>query len=432
MSSGVLILAPGAIGFAAGALVVVTAAGAAVLAVRAANAAAEGMVRVLGDYGEQLEQLANEQHDAAVKAMVWESVAADVVELNARIRMLMERAKRSNVVVAVPKPLNLDGASAAAAVAWSVQTAQALRSAQATMHAAVAADEGRSIANKLPQSVAARPDTAAALARFQSTLTDRYAQQSTPLVQHVDSAAAAEAALRTLDVDANEQEHAEVLSAAAMVTTDDPRAAAAYLRTLQKKIRDVNAVVGRRRLAAQWLSALEDPIVAGTDLPEPFVGTAAKLRAVVAGEQDMEPELRANAEQAVDWAADVTRQHFVNSMMRGCLADLGYTVDAGFDLQRSTEVRVTRSTWHDEHFAQLWVDREGSLQGRLVREYAGEGDEAAMRDRTRCAEFNNALIELGNRLNVDVRTDEHHVPQLAGSARPADIAVAEQNARERS
>lgn len=424
MSSGAILVAPGAIGFAAGAVVVLAAAGAAVLVVRAASAAAEGMVRALGDYGERLEQQADEQHDAALQAMMWESVAADVVELNARIRMVMERAKRSGAVVALPKPLRLSGLTTADAITWSVRAAQALRSAQETMHAAVAVTEGQSIAAGLPPSVAARPDTAAALARFQTALSERYTrQQPTPPAPRVDSAAAVAAVLRTLDVDANEQEHADVLGAAAMVPTDDARTAAAYLRTLQKKVSDVNKVVERRRLAAQWLSALEEPVVADADLPEPFLGTAAKLRAVVAGDADMEPRLRAEASRAVDWAAEQSRRHFVNSMMRDCLADLGYTVDAGFDLQRSTDVRVTRSTWHDEHSAQIFVDSKGALQGRLVREYAMEGDEAVMRDRTRCAEFNGALVELGQRLNVEVRTDDKHVPQLASAAVPESTTV---------
>ncbi|HEX4701029.1 MAG TPA: hypothetical protein VH352_02780 [Pseudonocardiaceae bacterium] len=416
MSAGGILIVPGAVVAAAGVVVVLTAAAAAVLVVHAASAAAERAVRALGDYGERLEMVAAAQQDAEVRSLLWDAVAADVVELNARIRMLVERASRAKVPVAVPKPLILNGCGAADAVAWCVRAAQSLRSAQETLHAAVTVNEGQRVAAALPQAVVARPDTTAALARFQDTLRERYAVESTPDVPPIDSAAAVEPALRALDPDANERERAEVLCAAALVATNDPRAVTAYLRALRTKVGTVNDAVARRRLAAQWLSALEDQIVVGTDLPQPFLDTAAKLRSVVTGDADLTPEVRAEGAEAVAWAAETTRQHFVRDMMHGCLAELGYSVDVDFDLQHSTELRLTRPTWHGEHSAAIWVDQHGTVHGRLVREHSGGGDEATMREQARCTEFNADLKALGDQLRADVDTDDGYVPQRRNSA----------------
>jgi hypothetical protein len=409
-----MLILPAAVVAAAAAAVVLTAATAAVLVVQAANAAAEGAVRALGDYGELLERVADGQHRAEVQAQVWSAVAGDVVEINARIRLLAERASGAGVAVAVPKPLRLDGLRATEAVDWAKRAARELNSAQDTLYAALAARQGQRISALLPKSAGARPDTNAALARFHATLRERYASRPAPVVASTDWRAAVDEVLRTLDPDADEREYADILGAAALVDADDQRAAGAYLGTLRTKVHSANGLVARRRLAARWLSALEEPIVAQADLPQPFLDTAAKLRAVVTGESDLNPETRVEGKEAAAWAAEVTRQRFVRDTIHTCLAGQGYAVETDFDLQHSAELRLTRAAWQGEHSASIWVDRQGTVHGRLVRESTVAGDEATMRERARCVEFNGDLTALGSNLHAEVDTDDTYVPQNNG------------------
>lgn len=413
MSSGGIVIAPAAIVVAAGAVVVLTAAAAAVLAVRAANAAAEGAARALGDYGEKLEAVASGQARTEVAAMVWETVAGDVVELNARIRMLSERAARAGVLVVVPQPLSLTGRDVADAAAWLPRAAQLLRGAQADMDAAVAENEGRLLAARLPRAVPASRDTHAALQRLQTTLRERHVPRVvTTRDTRVRDSARADALLRTLDEDVNERERLDVLEAAALVELSDAVESGVYLRTLQKAVASANGAARRRRLAAQWLAALEEPTVAGVEPPDPFAGTAAKLRAVVAGDADLTPQLRSEGAEAAAWSEDIAQREFVRTLMHSCLAGQGYTVDVEFDLQHSAALRLTRADWHGEHTADVWVDRNRVVHGQVVREYKAAGDGAALRDRSRCADFHSHLDALGRTLGADVIIDDGCVPPI--------------------
>ena len=432
MSSGAIVIAPGAVVGAATAAVAVVAvvavaaaaAAAVVLVVQAANAAAEAGLRAVGDYGEKLELVAAGQATAEIRAQVWQAVAADVHEVNSRIRMLSERAERKGVAVAVPEKFTMAGHSVAEAARWAAQAAQALRLAQQSMQAVVAAEEGKLTAQRLPQSITARPETAAALARLQQTLRDRHALALVPPVPPRPVAADVDRILRALDPDANERERVEVLAAAAYATAPgDAREVDAYVRSLTSKVASANATVARRRLAAQWLTALEEPVVAGVEPPEPFRGTAGRLRAVLAGDQDLTSQLRAEAAEAVAWAGDIARQNFVCEMMRGILADEGYTVEGGFDAQHSAELSLTRADWRGEHSAEIWVDRRGTVHGHLLREHRAEGDEAAMREHARCADFNATVLRVGRELDADVVVDEAYVPQNANREQVPGTAV---------
>ena len=415
MSSGGIVILPAAVGVAAAAVVVVTVAAAAVLAVRAANAAAEGAARALGEFGAELEQKAEAQSAAHVSRLVWESVAAEVVEVNARIRMLAERSVRAGVAVTVPEPLSLTGRTVAEAALWAARAAELVAEGQAVVRAAVEADEGRRVAELLPSTTTARRDTGAALAAFQQALRERPTRAAEVRVVRPDAGRIDEI-LRSLDADADEHEHLEVLGAAARVVQDDPREARLYLRGLESKVAAVNGAVARRRLAAQWLAALEEPVVAAVEPPGPFFDTAARLHAVVAGEEDLTPELRARGAEAVEWAAAVTRQHFVRDLMTTCLTDLGYELDGEFDVQNAAEMRLSRPDWQGEHSAEVWMDRSGTLHAQVVRELRIEGDEAVSREQHRCADFNDDVRELGRRLAADVAVEDGYVPQLAHGA----------------
>lgn len=408
MSSGAVLILPAAVVVAAGAAVVVGAAAAAVLIARAANGAAEGAVRAVGAYGAKLEQDAAAQSEAEVNYARWQAVAADVVELNARIRMITERARSTGATVTVPAPLHLAGHSADQAAQWAVQAEVLLSSAQRDLYAAVAEKERTELAAGLPSAVTARRGTAAALARYQEALQNRYAS---PPGGRAVTGSDVDMVLGGLDPDAYEQDRLDVLRAAAAVERDDPREAQTFLIALRAKVDGVNARAARRRLAAQWLQALEEPIVARIDPPDPFLGTAEKLRAVVAGDQDLTPALHSEGAGAVEWAAEATRHQFVRELVRGCLAEQGYTVKGEFDVRHSAGLLVTRSDWHGEHSADVWVDQDGVVHGRVLREQNIRGDEAALRDRARCNAFNADLQSLATTLDAEVAVDRDHAPQ---------------------
>jgi len=186
------------------------------------------------------------------------------------------------------------------------------------------------------------------------------------------------------------------------------------MRSLKSKLAAVNGTVAARRLAAQWLEAFEEPIVAGVEPPEPFAGTAARLRAVVAGEAELTQSLRSEGVQAVEWAFAFARQHFVRDLFCAAAAAQGYTVEGEFDDWSSSELRLSRPDWRGEHSAEVWVDRRGAFHGHVVREALIEGDEAHLRERIRCAGFNADMASLGRQLAADMVVNENYVPQYAG------------------
>ena len=109
MSQGAAGVLPIGILFAAGAVVVVAAVGAAVLVAYAANQAAEGTLRVVGRKGAALEAEGAAQCAADRQALAWQAAAADVVGVNARLRMAAAQAHRLGVPVDIPPPLDLTG-----------------------------------------------------------------------------------------------------------------------------------------------------------------------------------------------------------------------------------------------------------------------------------------------------------------------------------
>ncbi|MGI5247122.1 hypothetical protein [Dactylosporangium sp. CA-139066] len=425
MSSGGVMIAPAAIVVAAGAAVVVAAAAAAVLVVQAANAAAEGAVRAVGDYGDLLERQAAAQATAEVNAEVWRAVTADVVEVNARIRLVAERARRAGATVALPSPVSVAGRSGAEVGAAVAAAHRQLCAAQQALHAA-AISSARIELPAMPGTAGAtrldREAAAAALLRYKDTLERRLAADAAPPVAVPVAAgrggpgeAEVRAALATLDPDAAEADQVGVLQAAALVGPGDARAATAYLMALQTRIADVNRRTAGRRVAAIRLAALEEPAVARVEPPEPFSGTAAKLLAVVTGEREMTDELRRESRAAAEWAAETTRQQFVQDTLRSCLADQGYRVEGDFDIEHST-VRLRRDDWYGEHSAEVWLDEEGTVHGRVVRHTPSLDDEARARNVDRCGTFNAHLREFGEIIGAEVEVDPAHVPQYSPRA----------------
>lgn len=421
MSSGAIIIAPHAAAAAAATATVLAAGAAAVLVARAASIAAEAAVRAVGDYGARLEDIAAAQSDAEITRRVWGVVAADAVELNSRIRALKTRAAKAGVLVEIPPLLSIAGCTAAEASRRTEQTARLVAQAQAAVRTAVADDEARHLGAYLPQYVLARPDAAKALADYQHTLQKRRGEPveagATAETPAVPTTQDVNAVLDGLDPDADEREHLEVLAAAACVAQDDAREARSYMDSLRSKVAAVNAAASRRRLAGQWLIVLEEQS-ALVDPPAPFSGTAAKLRAVVAGDRDLSADLRAEGAEAAEWAAAQARAGFVKGLMRSCLTELGYSLEpeSGPAIRHSAELRLVRQDWGSEHSAEIWVDGHGALHGRVVREHGVDGDDAAAREQERCVGFNADIRVLGSRLGAAVVTDEGYVPQGKGGS----------------
>lgn len=416
MSSGSVLIVPAAVPVAAAAAVVLAAAAAAVVIVSAAGQAAEAAVTGPADYGRALAETAEARSRAAVNHLVWETVATNVAELNARIRMIGGRVKRAGVPVAVPGPLGLAGQNAAQAARWCVRTAEELAVAQKALHQAVALAQVREAAEALPgsRSDEQRAQTAAVLDRYQEMLRRRHEPRRVsgpPPINITD--AEVSAVLLKLDQDAYEHERAELLAAAAEVARNGPGEAVDCLCELRRKVSAVNKAVERRRLAACWLAVLEEPTVAATLPPDPFVGTATRLRAVVRGEADLTDDLRRDARRAVESAEESTRRAYLAAEVGSCLAGLGYTVGEEFDLRNSTTLTLRRPDWPD-HLARLSVTEQG-VTGFVLREQRGSGVAAALSDRQRCDVFHEDLGALGRRVGAEVTVDESARPQILES-----------------
>jgi hypothetical protein len=420
MSSGSVVILPAGVAVAAAAAVVLAAAAAAVVLVSAANQAAEAAVTALADYGETLEEAAGAQSRAAVDHLVWEKVAANVVELNARGRMLGERAKRARVPIAVPEPFSLTGRDAVEAARWCVRTAEELTIAQKALHTAVAITQTEEAAKGLPgsRSTSYQAETIAALDRYQEMLRSRYepARVSAPAPAGATDADV-ETVLRKLDQDAYENERAEVLGVAAAAAGAGPAEAAGYLLGLRQKVRTVNATVRGRRLAAVWLVGLEEPAVAALLPRDPFTGTVKRLRAVVSGEEELTPELSRDARRANETAAELTRRAYLAAEVSSCLADLGYTVGEEFDLQDSKVLEIRREDWPD-HLAQVSVNHEG-VSGLVLRRHRAVGDQAEASDKHHCDVFHGSLQTVGRRVGAEVIVQEGARPQIIESGAEA-------------
>lgn len=384
----------------------------AVVVVSVAEQAAEGAVTAPAEYERALEQAAAAQSRAAVDHPVWMRVAANVVELNARIRMAGARAKRAGVPIDVPGPLGLSGRSVADAAQWCTRTARELTIVQKVLHAAVAIGQTQEAIRGLPRSGSAeyRAETTSVLDRYQEMLLRRYEPTRAPAFPPIDvTDVEVETVLLRLDQDAFEHERAEVLRTAAAVRTG-PGEAGNHLLELRRRVFAVNAAVERRRLAAGWLAALEEPAVAGLLRPDSGTGTAARLRAVVRGDVDLTADLRRDAEHTVEAAAELTRRAYLAAEVSSCLTGLGYTVGAEFDVQNSTMLVLHRADGPD-HVARVSVTGRG-LAGLVLRKRHGAGDAAEASDLRECGVFHEGLGAVGRRVGAEVTVGENARPPV--------------------
>lgn len=418
MSTGAVLVAPavapavagtviGAAAVLAGAVVI---AGTAVLVVRAATVAVDGAARVVGAYGEKLATQADARAAAEVEASHWQHVLSDVVHLNARLRMLAVRAAAATPPVEVPARLDVTGNEHGDVVSWLRTTQRALRLAQEKL------DQRATITTPARES-AVDTTVAEALAAHREALRRRYTVTAVPAP--APTGADLTTLLATLDSDANDAERARVL-ALADACAEQPALRGTYRSQLHRQITEVNRTVARRRLAAQWLAALEErPVVdvlGGTEPPQPLPDTVRRLRAVVAGDEDLTDELRAAGTRLLTWAEEQVTQHFLLELVRESLTGQGYQIDESV-VNDLLCLRLNRSDWKGEHTADLVIDRDGAISAWLVREQAGSGDDAAKRDRTRCAALADSFDEVSARITAADRTarvdlDRNAKPQL--------------------
>ncbi|MGX7826058.1 hypothetical protein ACTG9Q_13285 [Actinokineospora sp. 24-640] len=386
MSSGGIAVVPAAVPVVAvgtialvGAAAVVAVGAAAVLVVRAANAAVEGGVRAVGDYGARVEARVVAIEAAESDQARWQVVAADVVTVNARIRILRERAAAERVSVSVPDPLRLGRTrSPAEMVRWIAAVQRDLAAAQKAL-------DIRKPPPRLTATLSSAEDaqSLAALDAHVQALRGRYAVEPAQV-----RPGQVERVLGLLDVDAAAAERDKALHAAAKVVAN-PRAQDAYMDDLRELVAELNSVVARRRQAATWVATLDDgplaEVLTGMEPPPTLAGTAERLRAVVRGDSDLTGDLRAQGRALMAWAQDTADQVFVRALVGQYFADQGYTVETA---AAGSALRLTRAEWAGEHAGEVWVD--GSVvRSRLVREVAGSGVDADLVDRERCAVFAN-------------------------------------------
>lgn len=391
MSQGSVGVAPIAIVFAAGAAVVVVAASAAVLVAYAANQAAEGTLRAVGRKGAALEAEAAAQCEADHQALRWQAAAADVVGLNARLRMAAEQAHRAGVAVDLPPPFVLANRSREEAVEWAARTEQRLSVARQALDAADVDARHRALMASLPTREVPESDTAAALADYQAALRASRIVVHRPRQPDVEDDMAA--ILHRLDPDATQREHDAALKAALLARTRrNALDADAYLDALRRLVDvEIKKSVANRRLAATWLQALELPAVTAADPRPPFDGTAARLLDVVRGTATLTDELEDEGRRAAAWAAGVTRQEFLRDRMRQRLADACYVIGEELQSPRGTRLTVTREDWDGEHSARVFLTSDGVITGRLARDEPDAGDHATARDQQRCGELHELL-----------------------------------------
>ena len=417
MSSAGIAIAPSAVVAAAGAALLLTGTAAVLIAVRGANMAAEAALDMLDQADAYTDARLSARRAGADARPGWERIAAEVAQVNARIVMLSERlARAGTVTVALPTPLSLVGCTRAAAQEWVGETVRAVQAAQQSFETAVAADEARKTAERLGGSAASAQD-AAVVAAYQERLSVRQAVGAAVADGRLSVVAdQTVAVLDALDLEADERERRDVLAAAALLARHQAHSASSYLTGLRQTVESVNRAVARRRVAALRLAALDGALAADIEPRGPLQGAAVRLRAVVAGEQELTPLLFIESARSATYVEEVVRQRFLLEVVRERLAAYGCAVQTEYDMEHSASLRVTREEWSGEHFADVWIDRDGNVRSELLRLHPLADEQAAERERCRCVEHDATISAIGAELGGDVDVDDAHRCRFGKSA----------------
>ncbi|MCR3750261.1 hypothetical protein [Lentzea californiensis] len=412
MSAGGMVLAPVVLpAVAAGAVVLVGAvviAAGAVLVVRAANAAIEGGVRAVAEAGERTADEVAAIEARSEDTLRWQAAAADVVAVNARIRLLHERVVAAGISMIVPHPLRLTSSKSPAELGRMAAEAQAaVALAQAELDRRLPRPRLELFASQ------ARSESAdKTLDAYEDVLRARYAAVAAPAP--TVSPDEVHRVLALLDPDAGDDERIEVLATAARVARAQGDGDV-YFRQLRMQVTDeINPRVARRRLAATWLQALEegplpDALAEASITPPPSVGDAVEaLRKVVSGDEDLTRERRDEAVQAMAWMEEKADQVLTLRVTQHCLQEQGYEVIGTFDTRNAVGLKVAKPEWGGQHNGTVWVDHKRTVHSRLQRPAGAIGDAARARDGERCEEFADDLEQVGkqvsdNGANITVR-----------------------------
>ncbi len=413
MSSAGIAIAPMAVVAAAGAASLVTGTAAALIAVHGAEVAAteagEALARV--DGGARV----GGERSAAASRPTWERLAAEVAHMNARIAMLSDRVARAGTAaVVMPKPLSIAGCTRAAAAQWVGDTVREMRAVQQRFETAVAEGEIRKIAERVGGPAVPYRDTAV-ITTCQTRLTARQAAgagTAPPAECPPTTVERAAELLDCLDLEADERERRDVLAAVALIDRHREDGTGSYVAGLRQTVAAVNRAVGRRRLAALRLVALDGAAAVGIEPQGPLRGTAVRLRVVVAGDDDLTPHLHAESAQAVEQVKTAARRRFLLETVRERLAAYGCAVQTEYDMEHSASLRINRPEWSGEHFADVWVQRNGDVRSEILRRHALDDVQAVARERSRCLGHNAMMRELGAELGASVDVDDAHEPQF--------------------
>jgi hypothetical protein len=351
-------------------------------------------------------------------------VLAEVSARNARIAAVRGLGgtgpNQTSPAVAVPEPLEAGTTDTAALQAWCLATDVALAAAEDAAARQLAIDlvtrltgrrmEARGLVRATPEpagpgSAAAGPDPAA-----ERTLLR---------------------VLTRLPADAAAEDRRGVADAAArVVAAATPGDARTCLDEVRLRVQRAGERSRARR--AETVDAARMLHAVGQD-SETAVGIRGELAEVVAGLRPFDADLRVRATAEVS-AADAAADHrYVAELVLHTVAELGYTVDEGFETAAVADgvLRVGRADW-DEHAVHLLVDpTSGQVRTALVRTAPGtdpaeEERTDAARERAWCAALQVARQRLEG---AGVQTKVEHltapgtrvVPQVSRvrNARPA-------------
>ncbi|MGW4393878.1 hypothetical protein ACWEHA_01215 [Amycolatopsis nivea] len=425
MSSGTLVVAPAGLPIvAAGAIVVagayVVTAGA-VLVARAVSTATESAVRAIGESGAALEREIA-AIEAAEAAGQWRRRAmADVVAVNARLRLVRERAQAAGVELPVPPPLALSAeVTPALAVRWVSDTEYQI----ARLHKEIDAAAPPLRVVLAAKNTGAGGDISAELDRCRQAVADRHAPRRRP----VATTSLADI-VGLLDPDATTAELEQVLADAAAIPGRAEQSM--YFSQLRYRIvTELNPAIERRRLAATWVSALDDgplaAVLSTVDPPAPLRGTARALREVVEGARDLTPELRGEGVRLMAWADETAGRAFVRDLVRTCLAEDGHKVLDTFEGDGFSGLRMARPGWADEHATVIRVHHGNRVEHHLEAARSPLSDREKATGEERCAVANaamRAVAAAAAAAGVEVRLEETPA-QVAGTDTVEDVATA--------
>lgn len=349
--------------------------------------------------------------DACAAAALWQDVAAQVVDLNARIAAVGAMARRQlggiDPDLPLPPPLAMGCRSLQEVHDECAERRRRLEHCLALLDEKIALRAERRRAESLPRVDARLLPTAAEL------LARRRAARSgeTRAAVHDDATARIqvriEEQLDRLGSGVSDAEHARLLETAARaLTAGSEYAARPQLDMLKRRVDQLVTDARERQQnaveAARLLEGIELLNRRG-ELDDDDRAVVAALRSVVDGDEDLDGPLRDDgmllARRAYERASRLNDVERVAAM----LAELGY------DVRSASEGRMTaaKQDW-TEHHAEVAITAHG-LNAFVVRDRPVAGDDAARRDRERCAELAEDLTEFTGLLTRDgaaVRTVE--------------------------